>query len=169
DAAGWLKTGDLGFIGDEHLFVTGRLKDLIIRNGRNYYPQDLEYVVEGVAGVRKGCVIAFGHQDPQRGTEEILVLAESRLTDKDEQEALTAEIRESLSTQLGLVPDRVEILAPHTLLKTSSGKLRRRPTRELYLAGQLRARKDSLLEKVRVVAGSQLHWSRRSLKALFDA
>ena len=166
---GWLRTGDLGFVQDGHLFIAGRLKDLVIRNGRNYYPQDLEFVVEQVDGVRKGCIIAFGHLDNRKGTEEIVVLAESRRVDPTQREALAAQIREALSAQLSLVPDVIEILAPHTLLKTSSGKLRRKPSKELYLAGKLQPRRDSLLQQFRVIARSQIHWSKRRLEAMFRA
>ncbi|MBM3268675.1 MAG: fatty acyl-AMP ligase [Candidatus Sericytochromatia bacterium] len=166
---GWLRTGDLGFVQDGHVFISGRLKDLIIRNGRNYYPQDLEFVVEQLEGVRKGCVIAFGHMDLRKGTEEVVVLAESRQHAAEQCEALRSSIREALSAQLSLVPDTVEILPPHTLLKTSSGKLRRKPSKELYLAGELRPRRDSLLAQFRVIARSQLHWSKRRIKALFRA
>lgn len=169
DSEGWLKTGDLGFSMDGHVFITGRLKDLIIRNGRNYYPQDLEFHTEQIEGVRKGCVIAFGHLDPQRGTEEVVLLVESRFREDVERDALASRIREALHLQMGLVPDTVAILPPHTLLKTSSGKLRRRPTRDMFLSGRLAPRRDSLLDKVKVVAGSQLHWGHRRLRALFDA
>ena len=163
---GWLRTGDLGFALDDHLFISGRLKDLIIRNGRNYYPQDMEFVVESVDGIRKGCVIAFGHQS-RKGTEEIVILAESRQVRPEEREALAASVRETMNALLGLVPDDVRILPPHTLLKTSSGKLRRRPTRDLFLTGNLRARKDGVLQQFRVLAKSQIHWSKRRLEAIF--
>jgi len=160
---GWLLTGDLGFVMDGHLYVTGRKKDLIIRYGRNYYPQDIEAVVETVEGTRKGCVIAFGHMDAERQTEEIIVLAETRLSEKAELDALRTRVKEALSGALGFVPDRIELLPPHTLLKTSSGKLRRKPSKEMYLAGQLKPRQDSLIDQIKVVAGSQLHWGKRKL------
>jgi len=119
--------------------------------------------VETVEGTRKGCVIAFGHMDAERQTEEIIVLAETRLSEKAELDALRTRVKEALSGALGFVPDRIELLPPHTLLKTSSGKLRRKPSKEMYLAGQLKPRQDSLIDQIKVVAGSQLHWGKRKL------
>lgn len=164
--SGWLRTGDLGFVLEGHLYVTGRKKDLIIRFGRNYYPQDIEAVVESVAGVRKGCVIAFGFYDQARQTEEVCVLAETRLAGQDELAGLRHAVKSALEEALGFVPDRIELLPPYTLLKTSSGKLRRKPTRALYLAGELRPRTDSWLDRVKMFAGSQLHWAARKLQGL---
>jgi acyl-CoA synthetase (AMP-forming)/AMP-acid ligase II len=163
---GWLRTGDLGFVQDGHLFVTGRKKDLIIRNGRNYYPQDLEAIVEALPDVRKGCVIAFGHLDPQKQTEQIVVLAESRLTETAAIEALRTRAKEALAESLGFTPERVEILPPQTLLKTSSGKLRRKPTQQRFLEGSLAPRSDSMFDRVKLVASSQLHWGKRKLDDL---
>lgn len=166
---GWLRTGDLGFVGNGHVFVTGRKKDLIIRNGRNYYPQDLEVLVEGLADVRKGCVIAFGHHDAKRQSEEIVVLAESRLTDPEAIKGLHARASEALAASLGFTPERIEILPAHTLLKTSSGKLRRKPTQARWEAHELRPRTDSVLDKLKLVASSQLHWGKRRLAHLTGA
>jgi acyl-CoA synthetase (AMP-forming)/AMP-acid ligase II len=166
---GWLRTGDLGFVADGHLFVTGRQKDLIIRNGRNYYPQDLEALVESLPDVRKGCVIAFGHHDAKRQSEEIVVLAESRLTDPAAIQALHKQASEALAGLLGFTPERIEILKPHTLLKTSSGKLRRKPTQARWAAGELAPRTDSVMDKIKLVASSQLHWGKRRLAALTGA
>ncbi|HEV2130371.1 MAG TPA: AMP-binding protein, partial [Longimicrobiaceae bacterium] len=162
-SGGWLRTGDLGFIRDGHLFVTGRSKDVIIRNGRNYYPQDIEGVVESDPEVRTGCVIAFGYVSEQTQTEQICVLAETRVTEPEALTALRARLREELGSELGLVPDRIELVPPHTLLKTSSGKLRRKPTRELYLSGELVAHDDTLLDQVKLLASSKLHWARRRI------
>ncbi|MDB5101154.1 MAG: AMP-dependent synthetase and ligase [Cyanobacteria bacterium RYN_339] len=163
---GWLRTGDLGFVEGGHLFVTGRQKDLIIRNGRNYYPQDLEALVECLEDVRKGCVIAFGHHDAKRQSEEIVVLVESRLTDAEAVKALHARASEALAGLLGFTPERIEILKPHTLLKTSSGKLRRKPTQARWVVGALAPRSDSVMDKIKLVASSQLHWGKRRLAAL---
>jgi acyl-CoA synthetase (AMP-forming)/AMP-acid ligase II len=158
---GWLRTGDLGFIRNGHLFVTGRSKDLIIRFGRNYYPQDIEAVVEEVDGIRKGRVIAFGHTDDRHQSEEVIVLAETRISDPEKLEELRGRVKAALSEALDFVPDRVELLPPHTLLKTSSGKLRRRPTRDSYLAGELKPSSDTTADRVKMLAQSQLHWLKR--------
>lgn len=163
---GWLRTGDLGFVADGHLHVTGRKKDLIIRNGRNYYPQDLEALVESVVDIRKGCVIAFGHTDERRQSEEIVVLAESRLTDAEAVKVLHARVAEVLNAALGFTPEHIQILPAHTLLKTSSGKLRRKPTQARWLEGTLEPRTDTMLDRIKLVASSQLHWGKRRLAAL---
>ncbi|MGI9182710.1 MAG: fatty acyl-AMP ligase [Longimicrobiaceae bacterium] len=165
-SGGWLRTGDLGFIRDGHLFVTGRSKDVIIRNGRNYYPQDIEGVVEADPEVRTGCVIAFGYVSEQTQTEQICVLAETRVTEAEALDTLRARLREELGSELGLVPDRIELVPPHTLLKTSSGKLRRKPTRDSYLTGELVAHDDSLLDQVKLLTSSKLHWARRRIDDL---
>ncbi len=166
-SGGWLRTGDLGFVRDGHLFITGRAKDLIIRYGRNYYPQDIEAVAERVDGVRKGCVIAFGYFHEERQTEEACLLAESRITDPEKLEVLRQEIRDELQKALAFAPDRIELLPPRTLLKTSSGKLRRRPTRERFLAGTLAPSEDSWLDRIRLLAGSSLHWAGHGIRRLF--
>jgi acyl-CoA synthetase (AMP-forming)/AMP-acid ligase II len=168
-AGGWLRTGDLGFVLDDHLYVTGRKKDLIIRFGRNYYPQDIEAVVEGVEGVRKGCVIAFGAYDDTKQTEEVCVLAETRLTDEEDLKGLRTRVRAALDEAIGLAPDRIELLAPHTLLKTSSGKLRRKPTQALYVAGELRPRTDTAAERAKMFAASQIHWAKRKIDGLWGS
>jgi acyl-CoA synthetase (AMP-forming)/AMP-acid ligase II len=165
-ADGWLRTGDLGFVLEGHLYVTGRKKDLIIRFGRNYYPQDIEGVVEEVEGIRKGCVIAFGAFDEAKQTEEICVLAETRLSTEAEREDLRTRVRTALHEAIGMAPDRIELLSPHTILKTSSGKLRRKPTQALYLAGELRTRTDGAADRIMMLAGSQLHWAKRKLQRI---
>ncbi len=165
-AEGWLRTGDLGFVLDDHLYVTGRKKDLIIRFGRNYYPQDIEAVVEGVEGVRKGCVIAFGAYDQRKQTEEVCVLVETRVTEEGQLEALRGSIRRALDDAIGLAPDRIELLPPYTLLKTSSGKLRRKPTQQQFLAGELRPRTDSAIDRAKMFAASQVHWAKRKLDGI---
>ena len=134
---GWLETGDLGYLADGELFLTGRRKDLIIKGGRNLHPHEAEEVVGQVGGVRKGCVAAFGVSDPGLGTERFVVLAETRLRSKDQRERLQAEVIERVATTLGVPPDVVMLCTPGTVLKTSSGKIRRSATRDVYLAGRL--------------------------------
>jgi acyl-CoA synthetase (AMP-forming)/AMP-acid ligase II len=163
-ADGWLRTGDLGFIEDGMLYITGRLKDVIIRNGRNYYPQDLEAIVERHEGIRRGCVIAFG-QPAADGAEDVVVLAETRQAlDPAAQQALVREVERALQAHLGFKVARFELLPARTLLKTSSGKLRRKPTKEAYMAGTLLERREGLLELTRLVARSQLHWQARRFR-----
>jgi 1-acyl-sn-glycerol-3-phosphate acyltransferase len=139
----WLDSGDYGYWSDGELFVTGRAKDLIIRGGRNITPQEAEEVAASVDGVRKGCVAAFGVQDPAVGTERFVVVAETRLTDESGREALRQEVAARVTDALGITPDHVVIAAPGTVLKTPSGKIRRAATREAYESGRLQARGGS--------------------------
>ena len=137
---GWLATGDKGYFSDGELYITGRRSDVIIRAGRNYHPHDLESVVEEIPGVRRGCVAALGIASKETGTEEILVLAETRQENPSQLKDLAREIRLSLSSTLGVRPEQISLLPPRTLPKTSSGKLQRRLSRELIQAGKLSVR-----------------------------
>ena len=134
---GWLETGDLGYIADGDLFLTGRAKDLIIKGGRNLYPHEAEEVVSAVAGVRIGCVAAFGVADEARGTEQFVVVAETRVADAEMRDALQRAISSEVTDALGVAPDRVVLAPPGAVSKTSSGKIRRSATREALLTGRL--------------------------------
>jgi 1-acyl-sn-glycerol-3-phosphate acyltransferase len=127
---GWLDSGDLAYIAEGELFITGRAKDLIIKGGRNLYPQEIEEIVGRIPGVRGGCVVAFGVPDPASGTERLVVAAEAR--DFARRHQIAQEVTHALSEALGFPPDIVEILPLHAIPKTSSGKLRRSETRRLY-------------------------------------
>lgn len=154
---GWLCTGDLAYAANGNLFIAGRIKDLIIKRGRNYYPQDLERAVERVPGVRAGCTVAFAVYNEGEGTEDVVVLAETRLTGDEEHKRLAAEIEKSLMTAVGLRPDALQILPPHTLPKTTSGKIQRRKARQLYVDRALRSREDvGLLSSLSVLGKSYL-------------
>jgi len=132
---GWLRTGDLGYLVNGELFVSGRLKDILIIHGRNYYPQEIEWQVEEVAGVRKGGAVVFSR--PGAASEELVVVAEAR---GGNPESLRAAIVARIGEELGLSASDVVVLRPGTVPKTSSGKLQRRKTRELYLSGKLAKR-----------------------------
>ncbi len=138
----WLNTGDLGYLADGELFVTGREKDLIIRGGHNIHPQELEEAVGRIAGVRAGNVVVFPATDPRAGTERLVVFAETRAAAE-----LHARIRaevERLAVELtGLPADDVVLAPPGTVLKTSSGKLRRAACRTAYERGELLRRPRS--------------------------
>lgn len=134
---GWWDTGDLGYMVDGELFVSGRKKDIIIKAGRNLYPETIEEMIGNIHGVRKGCVIALGIIDTQMGTEKIIIVAESKLTDADALQKLQAMIIEQVAVQIGLPPDEVIIVAAQTIPKTSSGKLQRSACKHAYLSGTL--------------------------------
>ncbi len=155
----WLESGDRGYVAGGELFVTGRAKDLVIRAGRNIHPQEIEDVVGELPGLRKGCVVAFGVLDEAEGTEKLVVVAETRETDPVALEGLREAVARAVAARLELPPDEVVLVPPHSVLKTSSGKLRRDATRRLYLEGTLgRARsvRAQLLRLALASAGSGL-------------
>ena len=128
-----LRTGDLGYLVDGELYVTGRKKDIIILNGRNYDPQTVEWLAADVEGVRKGNVIAFSRPGTQ--TEELVIVAETRSDDPAPE--LAQQIREAVRQELFLNAADVVLVKKGSLPKTSSGKLKRSETRRQYLDGQL--------------------------------
>ena len=130
---GWLHTGDLGFLHDGQVYITGRIKDLIIVNGRNVHPQAVEWAAAEVEGVRKGNVVAFSR--PGESSEELVVVCETR--DSEAAERITAEVRNVVQRELSLAVSDVVLLPSGSLPKTSSGKLQRRKTRQQYLLGRL--------------------------------
>jgi len=133
----WLETGDRGYIAGGDVFITGRIKDLIKRAGRNIYPQELEEAVGSLAGVRKGCVAVFPTLDRRAGTERLIVMAETRATDAAALEALRKSIVEKSQALLAVAPDEIVLAAPHAVPKTSSGKIRRSAARAMFEAGML--------------------------------
>jgi acyl-CoA synthetase (AMP-forming)/AMP-acid ligase II len=138
---GWLHTGDLGYTTEDGVFITGRKKDLIIKGGRNFYPHLLESVTEEVEGIRKGCVVAFGLPNEKTGTEDVIILAETKLNLKEHRARLQQRIRDIVLSTYGCMVDKVEILPPLSLHKTSSGKIQRTACRESYRKGFFRKRR----------------------------
>ena len=134
----WLRSGDRGYVAGGELYVTGRDKDLIVRAGRNLYPYDLEAAVGEIDGVRKGCVAVFAAPDPAAGTERLVVVAETRERDAGRRRGIEEAIVRAASAQLGSGPDEVVLAPPHSVLKTSSGKIRRVAVRELFESGALK-------------------------------
>jgi 1-acyl-sn-glycerol-3-phosphate acyltransferase len=135
----WRDSGDLGYLAGGELYVTGRAKDLIIRAGHNLHPAELEEAVGALDGVRRGCVAVFGAPDPLHATERVIVVAETRLADPQARELLRRSIQQLATSLLGGPADEVVLAAPGTVLKTSSGKLRRAQMRSAWLAGTLGA------------------------------
>ena len=135
----WRNTGDLGYLADGELFVTGRDKDLIIRAGHNLHPAELEAAVGDVPGIRKGCVVVFGVTDERAATERVVVVAETREADPQRQQELRARIQALAAELIDGPADDVVLVRPGAVLKTSSGKLRRAGTRDAYLDGSLGA------------------------------
>lgn len=132
-AGGWLHTGDLGFVLNGQIFISGRKKDLIILNGRNYYPQSIEWECEHVEGIRRGNVVAFS--TPGASSEELVIVAETKI--EDELEAMAQVVKKRVHDVLGVRARDVVLLPPGGLPKTSSGKLQRRRTKAQYESGEL--------------------------------
>ncbi len=140
---GWVDTGDLGYLADGELFITGRAKDLIIKGGRNYYPHEMEAAAAMVQGIRQGCIAAFSVPDEKTGTEKIIVIAETREQDATAREILEAQVIEAVTAAVGIPPDEVVLGIVGAVPKTSSGKIRRSEARRLYLEGSINARRRS--------------------------
>ena len=140
----WLESDDRAYVANGDVFITGRIKDIIIKAGRNIYPHELEELIGGIEGVRKGCVAAFPTMDERTGTERLIVLAETRLTDQGAITTMKQRIIEAATTLLDMPPDEVIAAPPRTVPKTSSGKIRRSAARALYESGQLSAKGRAL-------------------------
>ena len=134
-ADGWLDTGDMGYISGGYIFIVGRAKDMIIINGRNHWPQDIEWAVEQLPGFKSGDIAAFAITGPS-GEETPAVLVHCRVSDPAERGRLRDDIRERVRAITGITPV-VELVPPRTLPRTSSGKLSRTKARNLYLSGEI--------------------------------
>ncbi|HEV7502182.1 MAG TPA: AMP-binding protein, partial [Vicinamibacteria bacterium] len=134
---GWLDSGDLAYSALGEIYVAGRGKDLIIKAGRNLVPQEIEEAAAAVRGIRRGCVVAFGVSRPELGTESLVVVAETRAVEAAARDRLSGLVTERVAAAIGIPPDVVALVRPGAVPKTSSGKIRRNATRELYLAGTL--------------------------------
>jgi 1-acyl-sn-glycerol-3-phosphate acyltransferase len=153
----WVDSGDRAYRVEGEIYVTGRVKDIIIKGGRNLYPHEIEELAARAEGIRKGCIVAFGLTDEAAGTEKLVIVAETRERDAARRAAISSSVTELVSQGLGLPPDRVELIPPGSIPKTSSGKLRREETRQLYLAGTLSAsRAPAWLQIARLGTGSAL-------------
>ena len=168
----WLRSGDRGYVAGGELYVTGRDKDLIVRAGRNLYPYDLEAAVGDVEGIRKGCVAVFASPDPDAGTERLVVVAETREHDSERKREIEDAITRTAAVLLGGGPDEIVLAPPHSVLKTSSGKIRRTAVRELFESGALRRGAGSVrVQVVRLalaaVRGTVRSWALRSARAAY--
>ena len=134
---GWLHTGDLGYVANGQLFITGRSKDLLIRSGRNYYAQDIERAIMQVPGLIAGGVAAFGVGD--LANMRIVVVAESRRRDPQSQDDIQRRVREACQLHFDMGPDDIQLVAPGVIPRTTSGKVRRQQTRRAYEDGELAA------------------------------
>jgi fatty-acyl-CoA synthase len=131
----WLDTGDMGYMSGGYIFIVGRAKDMIIINGRNHWPQDIEWAVEQLPGFKSGDIAAFAITGPS-GEETPAVLVHCRVSDPTERGRLRDDIRERVRAITGITPI-VELVPPRSLPRTSSGKLSRTKARNLYLSGEI--------------------------------
>ncbi|MHA6720855.1 fatty acyl-AMP ligase [Sphingomonas sp. RS6] len=135
-ADGWLDTGDMGYMSGGYIYIVGRAKDMIIVNGKNHWPQDIEWAVEQLPGFKQGDIAAFAITTPG-GEETPAVLVQCRTSDEQERLRLRDEIRERVRSVTGM-NCVVELVPPRTLPRTSSGKLSRAKARNLYLNGEIK-------------------------------
>ncbi|MBW1828695.1 MAG: AMP-binding protein [Deltaproteobacteria bacterium] len=131
----WLNSGDLAYMAGGDVYITGRSKDIIILAGRNIYPYELEEAVGNIPGIRKGCVAVFGSKDQKSVQERIVILAETRNTGDEDHDKLHHAIENAAVDLLGIPISEIVLVPPHTVLKTSSGKIRRSASREVYEQG----------------------------------
>ena len=168
----WLRSGDRGYVAGGELYVTGRDKDLIVRAGRNLYPYDLEAAVGEIDGVRKGCVAVFAASDPAAGTERLVVVAETREEDPARKREIVDAITRAGAVLIGAGPDEIVLAPPHSVLKTSSGKIRRVAVRELFESGALRRGAGSVRMQIARLAlaatrGTVRSWARGAARTAY--
>lgn len=165
---GWLHTGDHGYISAGNLYITGRKKDLIIRRGRNYVPQDIEAVAGSVAGVRKGRVVAFGIAGDDSETE-IAIVCETRVAGAEARGELARQIKLAVARSFPFSPSDVKLVAPGAIPRTSSGKVRRQPCKASYLQGTLDRRREPAiavaLRMLKILVASATHAARKARHA----
>ncbi|MBZ0263819.1 AMP-binding protein, partial [bacterium] len=149
---GWFHTGDLGYVSHNHLFVTGRKKDLIILAGKNIYPQDIESMVNETEGVIPGRCVAIGVENEEKGTEELVVIAETNVVDPHELNKMKEKLYERIAGQTEVVPAEIRFVPHKWLHKSSSGKIARKANRLRY--NQLPPEKSVLSENVKPTSAS---------------
>ena len=164
----WLNSGDLAYIAEGEIYLVGRSKDLIIHGGKNIYPQELEEKISALPDIRKGCVAVFGSQNLESGTEKLIVLAETRENDESRKSEIEILINGVVSSLAGNAPDEVILAPPHTVLKTSSGKIRRSGCKELYEKQSLQRRRAPWMQFASLAVGAIIPELRRLGQAAFS-
>jgi len=129
----WYFSGDLGFIKEGELFITGRKKDIIIINGRNFYAHDIESAANSVHGIKPGRNVAVGIYNDQTGSEEVILIAETSITDKNELKKVNRGVKQQIISELNLMIKSVAFFPPGWLVKTSSGKISRKENTRKYI------------------------------------
>ncbi|MBV9576159.1 MAG: AMP-binding protein [Gammaproteobacteria bacterium] len=135
---GWWDSGDLAYLAQGEVFITGRRKDLIIKAGRNIYPAEIEELVGNIAHVRQGCVTAFSVTNTQKTSEQLIIVAETREKTPAVHKEIIAAIQEKIISTMDVMPDEIILVEPYTVPKTSSGKLQRTACKAMYVEGRLK-------------------------------
>jgi acyl-CoA synthetase (AMP-forming)/AMP-acid ligase II len=130
----WYLTGDLGYLAEGELYVTGRKKEIIIVGGKNIYPQDLEELASEIPGVHPGRVVAFGIFNADLGTEDVGIVAESDIEDPEERRQIAIRIRDHVTRNSDIAARYVEVVDRKWLIKTSSGKIARGANRDKFIS-----------------------------------
>jgi fatty-acyl-CoA synthase len=168
---GWWDTGDYAYIDAGDLFLTGREKDIIIKGGRNFYPDTIEQAIKQLENASNGTVVAFGITDAKLGTEKLIIAAEIESQDEQIRREAIAQIMRQTANAVGIPVDEVVLMKPHTIPKTASGKVRRAECKQLYLSKKLNAKHAPVWwQLAKLVLGSKLkkisHLFQTGLKAL---
>jgi acyl-CoA synthetase (AMP-forming)/AMP-acid ligase II len=130
----WYLTGDLGYLAEGELYVTGRKKEIIIVGGKNIYPQDIEELASDIPGVHPGRVVAFGVFNSDLGTEDVGIVAETDLADPEERRQIAIQIRDHVTRNSDIAIRYVEVVDRKWLIKTSSGKIARGANRDKFIS-----------------------------------
>jgi len=160
----WLDSGDLAYIAAGDIYITSREKDMIIRGGRNIYPYELEEAAGDLEGIRKGCVAVFASTDSRTQTERLIVVAETREQLPATRTTLETHINDLAVTVIGMPADDVVLVRPRSVLKTSSGKIRRAATAELYDSGRLNEGSKSVATQIVRLIGSSIRPGLRRIR-----
>ena len=157
----WLDSGDKAYMAEGSVFITGRSKDIIIKAGRNIYPVELEEAIGKIEGIREGNVAVFGSKSSESGTERLIILAETRKKDEQPRADIRTKINTIVTDLIGAPPDEVVLAPPNTVLKTSSGKIRRNASRDIYEHGLIGKPQQAVwLQLARFTAKSLKPWLR---------
>lgn len=133
----WLRTGDLGFVHEDRLYLTGRAKELIIKRGRNYYPADIEHIALEVGGASVLNAAAFSCPNEQAGTEDLVLMVETRQLSDEDHQNIDKQINGALIAALGIRADVMLFAAPRSIPRTTSGKIQRAALRARYMQGEI--------------------------------
>ena len=164
----WLDSGDLAYIAEGEVYVTSRVKDIIIRGGRNVYPHELEEAVGNIPGIRKGCTAVFGSKDPKTGTERLIVLAESRKRNGRDLESLRRQVNAVTVDLLGMAPDDVRDRSrPARCSRPRAARSAAAANRQLYETGRIGRKKTAVwLQLLRMSLASAAPLANRAMRRL---